>query len=509
MRNHSPVPRAAGIVLHPTSLPGRFGIGDLGPAAHAFVDFLARSGQSVWQVLPLGPTGFGDSPYQPFSSFAGNPNLISPEALFEDGLLSARDLADLPTFPEVHVDFGPAITGKRQLLRRAFEQFSAHAAPGLREACSTFTTTHAGWLDDFALFMAIHDHEAAAWNDWSEALALRQADALATIRRERSNEIEFHRFQQFIFFRQWSKLRAHCYALGVRILGDLPIFVALDSADVWAHRELFELDPKGRPTVVAGVPPDYFSKTGQRWGNPLYRWDGLAGTGYAWWIERMRTMLEQVDIVRIDHFRGFAGYWEIPATELTAVRGRWLPGPGQAVFDAMARALGRLPVIAEDLGELSPDVHELREALGFPGMKVLQFAFGGDARDPFLPHNFTRDCVVYTGTHDNDTTRGWYEQSSTPAERDRARRYMGRDGTDITWDMIRLAFASVADLALVPLQDVLDLGSEARMNLPGRMEGNWGWRFGAQDLTDAIADRLESLTALYGRSVDPEPDSAP
>jgi 4-alpha-glucanotransferase len=499
MNDAPPHPRAAGVLLHPTSLPGRFGVGNLGPEAHAFVDFLARAKQKVWQVLPLGPTGFGDSPYQPFSSFAGNPNLISPEALVADGLLSESDLAGTPSFPRDRVDFGPVISFQRRVQRAAFERFTA--SPGsLRKDFDAFVVSHSVWLDDFALFMAIHDRESKSWSEWDESLALRRPEALAKARDQLSTEIAFHRFQQFLFARQWSALRARCRESGIRILGDLPIFVAYDSADVWAHRELFELDARGRPTVIAGVPPDYFSPTGQRWGNPLYRWPELARTGYAWWIDRLKTLLEQVDLVRIDHFRGFAGYWEIPASEATAIRGRWLPGPGRAVFDAMSAALGPLPVVAEDLGELTPDVHVLRDALGYPGMKVLQFAFSDDPADPFLPHNYTSNCVVYTGTHDNDTTRGWYLESATDAQRDHVRRYLGRDGADIAWDLIRLAHASIAELSVVPLQDVLDLGSDARMNLPGRMEGNWGWRSLPGALTGALAGRLAEVTELYGRA---------
>ncbi len=498
MIDASPHPRAAGVLLHPTSLPGRFGVGNLGPEAHRFVGFLARARQKVWQVLPLGPTGFGDSPYQPFSSFAGNPNLISPEALVADGLLGEADLAGAPAFPRERVDFGAMISFQRRVLRAAFERFSA--GPGrLGSEFDGFVAAQAGWLEDFALFMAIHERESRSWSEWDPALALRRPDAMASARRELATAIAFHHFQQFLFARQWSALRARCHESGIRILGDLPIFVAYDSADVWAHPELFELDAQGRPTVIAGVPPDYFSPTGQRWGNPLYRWDALAASGYSWWIERMRSLLATVDLVRIDHFRGFAAYWEIPAHEETAIRGRWVPGPGRAVFDAMGRSLGPLPVIAEDLGELTPEVPALRESLGFPGMKVLQFAFSGDPSNPFLPHNYERNCVVYTGTHDNDTTRGWYQQSSTADERDHVRHYLGRDGSDITWDLIRLAHASVADLSVVPVQDVLDLGSEARMNLPGRMEGNWGWRFAADALTDALAERLAELTVRYGR----------
>jgi 4-alpha-glucanotransferase len=387
---------------------------------------------------------------------------------------------------------------KHTLLDRAFDRFESLRGP-LREEFDAFVRERGAWLDDFALFMALKQALGRSWNEWDEGLALRYPDALAAARVAHRRAIEAERFRQFVFFRQWRRLREHAHARSIRIVGDLPIFVAYDSADVWANPSLFQLDDRGRPTVVAGVPPDYFSATGQLWGNPLYRWDALASTEYAWWIERLRGTLEIVDVVRLDHFRGFEAYWEIPASAPTAESGRWVKGPGRALFDVLGQALGELPVIAEDLGDITPEVVALKDALGFPGMAVLQFAFGSGAANLFLPHNFVRQSVVYTGTHDNDTSRGWYDNTSTTLERDYVRRYLGTDGHDIAWDLIRLAFASVADTAIVPLQDVLDIGSEGRMNLPGRVEGNWGWRYEAEALAELRGARLRELATLYGR----------
>jgi 4-alpha-glucanotransferase len=397
------------------------------------------------------------------------------------------------------VDFGAVIAWKHAMHERAWAAFSAGRARALREPFEAFRRTHAAWLDDFALFMTLKDrHGGWPWPEWDAALATRDPRALDAARRAGAGAMDAQRFRHFLFFRQWAALRRHARARGVRIVGDLPIFVAHDSADVWANPGLFHLDARGRCTVVAGVPPDYFSATGQLWGNPLYRWDVLEGDGYAWWIERVRATLEMVDVVRLDHFRGFDAYWEIPGDAPTAVAGRWVPGPGAAFFEALRAAIGSLPLIAEDLGVVTPSMIALRDRFGLPGMKVLQFAFGGDPSHPFLPHRFGRECVVYTGTHDNDTTRGWYA-TAPEKERDFARRYLGRDGHDIAWDLIRAAFASVADTAVVPLQDVLDLGGEARMNLPGRLGGNWTWRFGWDQLTGFHRGRLRDLVTLYSR----------
>jgi 4-alpha-glucanotransferase len=491
--------RTAGILLHPTSLPGPHGIGDLGGSAHAWLEALAETGVRTWQVLPLGPTGFGDSPYQCFSAFAGNPYLISPESLAQDGLVDAADLDSGPRFPDDAVDFGPVIAWKVSLLDHVHAAFRTRASRALTGAFEAFRAAHASWLEDFALFMALKDaHDGAPWVDWDGALARRDPAALAEARTRLDTAIDAQCFRQFVFHRQWQALKTRARSLGIRILGDIPIFVAHDSADVWAHRELFALGPEGRPNVVAGVPPDYFSATGQLWGNPLYRWDVLAADGYRWWIERVRTILSLVDVVRLDHFRGFVDYWEVPADAPTAEIGRWVAGPGEPLFAALRSALGGLPIVAEDLGEITPDVLHFRDRLGLPGMKILQFAFGKDGHDPFLPHQYPRNCVVYTGTHDNDTTRGWY-RTAPEEQRDRARRYLGRDGSDIAWDLIRAALASVADTAIVPLQDVLDLGSEARMNLPGRPAGNWTWRFrdGAFGVRERA--RLGEMVRLYGR----------
>jgi len=491
--------RSAGLLLHPTSLPGPYGIGDLGPNAYHWVDALAYARQTWWQILPLGPTGYGDSPYQCFSAFAGNPYLISPDKLLEDGLIQPADVAGL-NFPAGRVDFGPVIKFKEKLLARAWEAFKAGAAPHLRAEFEQFKHAQASWLEDFALFLALKDaHGGDSWLTWDAPSRMRQARALQRARADYTDAIGLHEFRQFLFFRQWTALKRYANEKGVRLIGDVPIFVASDSSDVWANPELFQLDAERQPTVVAGVPPDYFSATGQLWGNPLYAWDAHKRTGYAWWIERMRATLAQVDLVRIDHFRGFEAYWEIPAGMPTAQVGRWVKGPGADLFEALRGALGALPVIAEDLGVITPEVDALRSCFDLPGMRVLQFAFGGATEDRFLPHNYeTRNTVVYTGTHDNDTTVGWYA-AITEQERDFVRRYLARDGSDIAWDLIRLAWMSVADYAITPVQDILGLGSEARMNTPGTPSGNWSWRLTENQLTRATLDRLGDLTTLYAR----------
>lgn len=492
--------RSAGVLLHITSLPGPHGIGDLGPAARRFVDFLADAGCSVWQVLPLGPTGFGDSPYATFSAFAGNPYLISPDDLLVEGLLTEDDLADRPDFPSDRVDYGAVIPYKLRLLRRAYERFTEGVRPDLEEAFAAFRREHAFWLDDFALFMALKEaHGGASWDTWAPPLRDRDPQALQQARRKHRRVIERQAFSQFLFFRQWAGLREYARQRGVFFLGDVPIYVAYDSADVWANPDLFYLDEQGRPTVVAGVPPDYFSPTGQRWGNPIYRWEVHRERGYAWWLERLRQTLRQVDLVRLDHFRGFAGYWEVPAEEPTAVNGRWRPGPGEDFFRAVFARLGEVPLIAEDLGEITPDVVALRDAFNLPGMKVLVFAFGSGPENPFLPHHYTPNCVVYTGTHDNDTVVGWWHERATAFERDFCLRYLGSNGAEIAWDLVRLAWASVAQLAIAPMQDLLGLGNEARMNYPGRQEGNWAWRMTEDALHPALRDRLRELNYLYQR----------
>ena len=500
--------RSAGILLHPTSLPGPFGIGDLGPAAYAWVDALVRARQTWWQVLPLGPTGYGDSPYQCFSAFAGNPNLVSPEALAADGLVSQADLEGGRLLDD-RVDYGAVIAFKGRLLARAWNNFQSGAAPSLRPEYEEFGSRQAGWLDDFALFMALKEaHGGRSWLDWPAALTRREPAALRSARKELAGAIGRHRFGQFLFFRQWRRLREYAHGRGVRLIGDLPIFVAGDSADVWANPELFLLDQRRRPAVVAGVPPDYFSATGQLWGNPLYDWKALKKAGYAWWAARVRAALEEVDLVRLDHFRGFEAYWEVPAGQPTAEKGRWVKGPADDLFKALRADLGHLPLIAEDLGLITPEVEALRTRLQLPGMRILQFGFGGAFEERFLPHNFERNTVVYTGTHDNDTTLGWY-QNLTRKERRFLKDYVPRAGKEPSWDLLRVAWASVANYAMAPLQDVLGLGTEARMNLPGRPSGNWAWRFTAGMLTEDLLERLAHLTEVYARCPSPCGEEAP
>ncbi len=500
--------RSSGLLLHPTSLPSRWGVGDLGEAAYRFLDFLQAAGQSRWQVMPLGPTGYGDSPYQSFSSFAGNPLLIAPDLLSAEGLLWDEDTADAPAFDDERVDYGAVIPYKRELLRRSFARFKAGASVELRRNFAAFRAEQAAWLDDYALFAALKDaNDGAAWQGWEAALARHEPAAVAAASEAHADEVAYHAYLQFQFFRQWRSLRAYANERQIKIVGDMPIFVAYDSADVWGNRELFYLDEANAPTVVAGVPPDYFSATGQLWGNPLYRWDVLATQGYSWWIGRIKAVCALVDIVRLDHFRGFAAYWEVPASEETAMNGRWVPGPASELFLALQRALGELPIIAEDLGVITPDVDALRLRFGFPGMKVIQFAFGAGPSSVYLPHNYEPNFVVYTGTHDNDTTLGWWRAASD-GDTTHIQRYLGRDGSDICWDLIRLALSSVAATAIAPLQDALVLGSEARMNMPGNPAGNWTWRYLPHQLTAEIAARLRDLTEVYGR-LPADPDSEP
>jgi 4-alpha-glucanotransferase len=493
-----PFRRSAGILLHPTSLPGPHGIGDLGPSAYNWVNALARARQSWWQVLPLGPTGYADSPYQSFSSFAGNTNLISPDLVVAEHLLEPADL-DGVAFPEAPVDFAAVLPFKRRLARQAWERFGL-ATPALEVEFHEFCEHEADWLEDFALFLALKDaHQGKAWSEWPREYALRDPSALKRAANELREAINVHRFAQFLFSRQWQSLREHARAQRVGLIGDLPIFVAYDSVDVWTHPELFKLDEQRRPTVVAGVPPDYFAATGQLWGNPLYDWDALRRTGFAWWIDRLRAALRLVDVVRLDHFRGFQAYWEVPGGASTAAGGRWVAGPSEELLAALRSALGGLPLIAEDLGFITPEVDALREKFGLPGMRILQFAFGGAVERRFLPHNLPRNVVVYTGTHDNDTTFGWYA-GLTESERAYFLRYAPGADRDPAWRLMRLAWASVADCAIAPLQDVLRLGQPARMNRPGTTGGNWRWRFREADLTSELLDRLAELTETYERN---------
>jgi len=491
--------RSSGIILHPTSLPGPDGIGDLGLEAYRWIDFLANSGCSLWQVLPLGPTGYGDSPYQCFSAFAGNPYLISPTLLLEDGLLTLEYLTPRPKFDSESVNFSEMMTWKNSLFEIAFELFQKSRRKNLIAEYQQFLIDQSFWLDDFALFMAIKKtQDGVSWKDWPAGLRKREPGALENFLENNKTAFNHQKFLQFLFFRQWRSVKDYANGRGISIIGDIPIFVAYDSADCWSHPEMFYLNSKGLPIVVAGVPPDYFSPTGQLWGNPLYRWNYHKKTGYSWWIKRIKSTQEQFDLIRLDHFRGFAGYWEIPAGNPTAEIGRWVKGPGVPFFKTVKHSLGRLPIIAEDLGEITPDVVLLRTEFDLPGMKVFQFAFASDPSDAFLPHNYPVHCVAYTGTHDNDTTLGWYI-SAPETERDLCRRYLASSGADISWDMIRAVWSSVAEIALAPMQDLLRLGTEARMNLPGKLGGNWSWRMDADALNETLKSRLKEINYLYSR----------
>ncbi len=502
--------RSSGILLHPTSLPGRFGVGDLGGEAYRFVDWLASAGQTYWQIMPLGPTGYGDSPYSSFSAFAGNTNLVSPEKLVESGLLAPSDIAEAPDLPAERVDYGKVIEYKRGLLEKAFRNFTRKLKEdeSLRRDYEGFEGFASVWLDDWALFAALKDEYAGEpWNTWAAGLARREPAAVESARQSKASRVEAHKFAQYVFFQQWLKLKRYANERGVRVVGDMPIFVAHNSADVWSRPELFKLKEDGRPSVVAGVPPDAFSATGQLWGNPIYDWERMRADKFAWWVARVRETFKIVDVVRLDHFRGFAAYWEVPAEHETAEHGRWVEAPGREVFNAMKDALGGdLPIVAEDLGTITPDVHQLRDEFDFPGMRVLQFAFGGDPHDTHLPHEYTRNTVAYTGTHDNDTVVGWLRQRARAdapewerRERDLCLKYLGTDGAEINWDFIRAAQMSVAALSVVQLQDVLGLGAEARMNTPASTEGNWNWRYTADTLTAELAQRLREMTHIYGR----------
>lgn len=493
-----------------TSLPGGQGIGDLGDSALDFVDFLAASGQKIWQVLPLGPTGYGDSPYQLFSAFAGNPLLVDLKALQQQGLLSAEDLA-ATQFSEGVVEYGRVIQFKQSLLAKAAHSFFTSGNEQSRKEFDNFCQNNSAWLDDYAMFMACKAaYKDAVWSDWEEGLRKRKKSALEVARRKLAAAIDIQKFSQFEFFRQWEKVKAHCKRCGIRVIGDIPIYVAHDSADVWANQELFRLDDRSLPAAVAGVPPDYFSATGQLWGNPLYRWDVSAASGHSWWISRFRASLQMFDLVRLDHFRGFEAFWEIPAGSATAQNGKWVKAPGAELFRKVKAALRELPFVAENLGVITPEVEALRTEFGFPGMSLLQFAFGNDPQGPsFRPHNYSRELVAYTGGHDNDTTVGWWTSSGvgesvrTPEdirkEREFTRAYLGFEDQPINWVFIRAVLSSIADVAVIPLQDVLGLGSEARMNLPGTVSGNWKWRYKPGALNKAISERLRTMTRLYDR----------
>lgn len=493
--------RYSGILLHPTSLPSPYGIGDMGKGAYEFVDFLEKSGQTLWQVLPLGPTGYGDSPYQSYSVFAGQTLLISPEKLVEQKLISEDALRNLPEFDEKQVKYGDVLTWKTEIFTKAYEVFKAGEDKELAEEYEAFLKEHGFWLDDYAFYMAARaENDNQGWMNWDEELQNPTAKVRKEWEEKLADEIGYQKFLQFEFYKQWGELKTYANEKGVLIIGDMPIFVSVDSSDVWANKGLFCLDSKGFPTEVAGVPPDYFSATGQLWGNPLYDWAAHKKQGFKWWIARIKTQFTQVDYLRIDHFRGFESYWAVPAGEETAVNGEWKKGPGADLFTAIQKALGDdLPIFAEDLGVITPEVEKLRDQFNFPGMKVLQFGFEAWPHDIFYPHNFkTTNCICYTGTHDNDTTVGWYDKVKEEA-RDRVRRYLNCDGGNVSWDFIRLAMSSIAKYAIYPMQDVLKLGSEARMNVPGVLGANWAWRFTKEDLQEWHAVELKKMTQLFNR----------
>ena len=491
--------RSSGILLHPTSLPSSGGIGDFGPEAYAFLDFLADAKQRLWQILPLSPPGLGDSPYSAISAFAGNPLLVSLHRLVEWGWIKEKRL-NSSSANSRRVDFEAVKAYKLPLLREAAQNF-LEAENGDRRRFENFKRENSWWLDDFVLFEVMRDiYKGASWSTWPRGLARREAEALRNFGLQYQRELEVERVIQFAFFEQWRALRLYASQHGIRIIGDVAIFVNYDSADVWRYPETFYLDENLQPTVVAGVPPDAFSATGQRWGNPLYRWDVCRATGYQWWVERMSWALQNFDMVRLDHFRGFESFWEIPASEPTAVKGRWVAGPKDDLFNALRERLGDLPFIAEDLGMITPEVYALRDRLGVPGMKVLQFGFGDPGAHIYLPQNFPVNCVVYTGTHDNDTTVGWWKSSATEEEKRSAAAYLGDSSDGIQWAFIRAAFASVARLAVVPLQDVLGLNSDSRMNTPSQSNGNWRWRYQPGALTPALAEKLATLSVVSDRA---------
>ncbi len=505
--------RSSGILLHPSSLPGRFGIGEIGQSATLWMETLQRTGQTLWQMLPLGPTGYGNSPYQSLSSFAGNPLLISFDSLVMDGIVTPSDLAMLPEFPDDFVDFGPVIEVRMAFLKQAARNFlrQCDASPLLHRAFEVFCEQEQSWLDDFALFMALKaEYDQRPWTEWPRGLALREPEPIAQAIVNFEAEIEEIKALQFLFHRQWKKVRVKAHELGIKLIGDIPIFAAHDSADVWANRDLFYLDENGNPTLIAGVPPDYFSATGQRWGNPLYDWDRHKKTGYAWWVARMRKIFSLVDVVRIDHFRGFAAYWEISASEETAINGKWVGAPGDDLFNTLFHELGSLPIIAEDLGVITPDVEELRDRHGFPGMRVMQFAFGADSlAAEYVPVNYPEHSVAYTGTHDNDTTLGLFNSGAdehttrteemVEAERRTILNYTQTDGSELNWDYIEHVWLSKAGYAICPLQDVMGLGSESRMNIPGKSGAFWSWRFRWDQMTRQMEERLLNLTVKAER----------
>ena len=493
--------RSSGILFHPTSLPGKYGIGTLGKEAYAFIDFLKKSNQKLWQIFPLGPTGYGDSPYQSFSSFAGNPYLIDFDLLIEAHLLSEEDLKDIFFGDnEEYIDYGAIYNQKYPLLRKAYENFKSSDNNEMKGSLENFKRENSSWLNDYSLYISLKNHfNGLPWNEWAQDIKNREDGAMHHYRNELADDIEYHNFIQFLFFKQWGDVKRYANENGIKIIGDIPIFVAADSSDAWANPEIFLFDEERKPVKVAGVPPDYFSATGQLWGNPLYNWEKLKDTNYSWWVERVRANLSTCDIIRIDHFRGFEAYWAVPYGDDTAINGQWEPGPGIDLFNAIKSQLGELPIIAEDLGLMTQGVIDLREATGFPGMKILGFAFDSGEENDYLPHTYTKNCVVYTGTHDNDTLVGWF-QKAKEEDRQFARDYLNsRADDEIHWDAIRGAWSSVACMAISPVQDFLGLGSEARINTPGVASGNWQWRLKQGVLNNELAERIAKLTKIYSR----------
>ena len=495
------IKRSSGILLHVSSLPGKYGIGDVGQNAYKWVDFLESIGTKYWQILPLNPTGYGNSPYQGLSAFSGNPLFIDLDDLIELGLLRKNELGTLPKFPLRKVNFKKVTSWKTEKLRKAFMVFSGNINHDLNVEFNEFKKVRASWLKDYSLFMALREeYQTVSWNHWPDSLRMREKESLQKFIIAKNEKIEFHQFLQFIFSRQWGKLKKYTNSRGIQLIGDIPIFVGYDCADVWARPQLFQLDENLKPAAVAGVPPDFFSETGQLWGNPLYDWKAHKKEGYAWWITRIKETLKTVDLIRLDHFRGFAGYYRIPAESKTALEGNWISGPGKDFFDILEKELGNLPFIAEDLGVIKPDVLELRDYYRFPGMRILQFAFGGDGSHIYLPYNYPENCVAYTGTHDNNTSRGWY-QSATEKEREFCARYLGYHTRDIAHEMIRAVWQSCAAIAIAPMQDFLRLGSFARMNTPSSVGGNWEWRMRPDAVTDKTIDRIKEINTTYMRSI--------
>lgn len=496
--------RGSGILLHITSLPSSYGIGDLGAWSYKFADFLAETKQGFWQILPLNPTdpAHGNSPYYSASAFASNTLLISPEIMAKNGMIEEKDLEPLPSFNDERIDYHNTTVYKKKLFCHTYERFKEKSSN--QYEYERYCTENAYWLEDFALFITMKAHfHGQVWSEWPLEIRDRKPESLQMLKRQHQVRIEMEKFLQFIFFQQWSSLKNYCNLRGIQLIGDIPIYVCYDSADVWANPELFKLDENKRPSFVAGVPPDYFSKTGQLWGNPVYRWDQLKETGYTWWIQRMKHNLNLFDMVRVDHFRGFAAYWEVPSSEKTAVNGRWIEAPAENFFSTLFKHFPYPPIIAEDLGVITSDVREIMYRFEFPGMKVLQFAFGSDLpTNPYAPHNYIKNCVVYAGTHDNNTTRGWFEREISGEDKERLFRYLGHEVSpqDISWEFIRLAMMSVANLVITPMQDILGLGEEARMNRPSTSEGNWQWRLLPSQLTPAIVQKSRKMTEIYGRT---------